>query len=84
MASVHVNGIRINVQQIHRPSDRPQQDLLMVHGLASNMGFWLRGYVDALAEDFRITLVDMRGHGRSEFAMTGYTPDQLGDDLAAV
>jgi len=83
MASIQVNGVRLNVQQINRPSDRPKQDLLMVHGLASNLGFWIRGYVDALAEDFRITLLDMRGHGRSEFALTGYTPDHLGDDLAA-
>ena len=84
MARVAANDIRLNVQQVTQRGESARPDLLLVHGLASNMGFWLGGYVDALAPYFRITLFDMRGHGRSDCTSTGYRPDQLADDLAAL
>lgn len=39
--------------------------LLMVHGLASNAGFW-RYNIDAFAREFRVIVVDLPGYGKSD------------------
>src|SRR5438046_4762158 len=63
--------------------DEPE-DLVMVHGLAANMAFWYFKYACELARDFRVTVFDLRGHGRSQITPSGYTPDNLAVDLACL
>lgn len=41
------------------------QTLILIHGLASNLGFW-RYNIPALAEHFRVIALDLPGYGRSE------------------
>ena len=41
------------------------ETLVLIHGLASNLGFW-RYNIDALAEDYRVIAVDLPGYGHSE------------------
>ncbi|MEJ2678080.1 MAG: alpha/beta hydrolase [Gemmatimonadota bacterium] len=41
------------------------ETLVLVHGLASNLGFW-RYNIPALAEHYRVIAVDLPGYGRSE------------------
>ena len=53
----------------------------MVHGLATNMAFWYFQYAAVFARRYRVTLYDLRGHGRSEMPADGYTPDNLARDL---
>jgi pimeloyl-ACP methyl ester carboxylesterase len=81
VALVSVNNTRLNVQQLQQKSDLPPKDLILCHGLASTMAFWLRSYVNALSPHFRITLFDMRGHGRSHTPETGYKAEDLATDL---
>ena len=41
--------------------------LVLVHGRGSSLEEWrVRGYVDALQSDYRLVLIDARGHGRSD------------------
>jgi pimeloyl-ACP methyl ester carboxylesterase len=40
------------------------ETLILVHGLASNLGFW-RYNIPALAEHYRVIAVDLPGYGRS-------------------
>ena len=40
----------------------------MVHGMATNMAFWYFNYGLPLSKRYRITLYDLRGHGRSDDA----------------
>lgn len=56
-------------------------DMVMIHGLAANLAFWRFGAAPAMAAVCRITLYDLRGHGHSEMAASGYTPEALADDL---
>ncbi len=58
------------------------EDLVLVHGLAANLGFWYFSIAPALAENFRVTMFDLRGHGRSSMPLSGYTPAELAEDLA--
>jgi pimeloyl-ACP methyl ester carboxylesterase len=80
MPVVSVNGIRINYLQLAGDAGA-REDLVLVHGLATNLAFWYAPYAVELAKRFRVTLYDLRGHGRSQAPATGYRPDDLGRDL---
>jgi pimeloyl-ACP methyl ester carboxylesterase len=55
-----------------------------VHGLATNLAFWYGPYADRFSRRFRLTLIDLRGHGRSEVAPGGYCAESLARDLAGL
>lgn len=81
MPTALVNGVRLNHVQMAAPDAGPQEDLVMVHGLATNMAFWYFHYAAVFARRYRVTVYDLRGHGRSEMPAGGYTPDTLARDL---
>lgn len=84
MPIAHVNGVDLNYLQLDDGGEGPREDLIMVHGLATNMAFWYFKYGLPLSKRFRVTLYDLRGHGRSGMPQTGYSPEVLGKDLAAL
>jgi pimeloyl-ACP methyl ester carboxylesterase len=85
MPIAHVNGIKLHYVQIDDgEAGAPREDLIMVHGLATNMAFWYLPYAPVFARRFRVTLFDMRGFGRSEMPPGGYSPQNLALDLAAL
>lgn len=81
---------------VHMALDDPQvayidvgegpETLVLVHGMASNMGFW-RYNVPALAEHYRVIALDLPGYGRSgrradhAYTLTSYA--RAIDDLVA-
>ena len=65
MPTVHVNGVKLNYLRLDEGDASGREDLVMIHGLATNMAFWYFPYAVPLAKRFRITLYDLRGHGRS-------------------
>lgn len=79
-----INGVKLNYVQLDDAPGSAREDLVMVHGLATNMAFWYFRYGLALAKRFRVTLYDLRGHGHSEMPASGYTPAILADDLAGL
>lgn len=83
MPIASVNGVRINYLQLAADASA-QEDLVLVHGLATNLAFWYAPYATELAKRFRVTLYDLRGHGRSQAPATGYRADDLGRDLLAL
>jgi pimeloyl-ACP methyl ester carboxylesterase len=76
-----VNGVKLNYVQMAAPDVGPQEDLIMVHGLATNMAFWYFHYAAVFARRYRVTVYDLRGHGRSEMTASGYSPDNQARDL---
>ncbi|WAL45440.1 MULTISPECIES: alpha/beta fold hydrolase [Rhodococcus] len=59
--------------------------LVLLHGWAQSSRCWGDGVLDALARDFRVVAVDLRGHGYSQAPETGYADRGLwAGDLAAV
>ena len=86
MPTVTVNGARLNVVQLDEGAadGAPREDLVMVHGLATNLAFWYLPYAPVFARRFRVTLFDLRGMGRSEITPDGYTPQNLARDLGAL
>ncbi len=61
--------------------------IVLLHGLMGSRHSWhASGYVDALANNYRLVLVDMRGHGESDgpAAPESYAYANLAADIAAV
>lgn len=81
MPIAEVNGVRLNHVQIGCSQGGECEDLVMVHGLATNMAFWYFQYAPAFSSRYRVTLYDLRGHGRSGMTDSGYTPANLAVDL---
>ncbi|GGM09629.1 alpha/beta fold hydrolase [Micromonospora yangpuensis] len=89
---VAANGITLHVQRLD-PVDGPDADragprptVVLIHGMASDtMASWYFTMAEPLVRaGFPTVLYDLRGHGRSTRPATGYTLDDLVDDLAAL
>lgn len=81
MPSIEVNGVRINYLQIECESGNDCEDIVMIHGLATSLAFWYFSHASAFAKRYRVTLYDLRGHGRSGVTDSGYTPRNMAADL---
>ncbi|TDC91490.1 alpha/beta hydrolase [Saccharopolyspora aridisoli] len=66
-------------------SDPGTRPVLFLHGFASDSEqTWERtGWLRAVADRGHV-VTDLRGHGQSERATTGYSPDELARDVLAV
>lgn len=78
------DGIRTNYVQFKCGAGENCADLVMVHGLGTNLAFWCMPHAVAFSGLFRVTLFDLRGHGRSSMPIDGYTPQTLALDLQAL
>ncbi|MDA0780967.1 MAG: alpha/beta hydrolase [Rickettsiales bacterium] len=81
MPVLNINETKINCTQLAYKGEGKPEDIVMVHGLASNMAFWLGDYAQQFSDKFRVTLFDLRGHGRSGLTDSGYTAQNLSMDL---
>ncbi len=84
MPLLKVNDGIINYAQIECESKGACQDLVMIHGLATSMAFWYYPHAVNFSKHYRITLYDLRGHGRSQATPRGYTPRDMSLDLQAL
>jgi pimeloyl-ACP methyl ester carboxylesterase len=82
--TVDVNGVKLNYVQTDDGGDGAREDLVMVHGLATNLAFWYFHYAAEFSRRFRVTMLDLRGHGRSEMPADGYSPTQMARDLGGL
>jgi pimeloyl-ACP methyl ester carboxylesterase len=80
MPRLTVNGMKFYYQQAGSGPD-----VVLLHGVTGNMAIWpLINLMSALAEDFRVTAYDLRGHGYSDTTPAGYTSADMAADLVAV
>lgn len=63
-----------------RLGDGPE--VVLLHGLSGDLAFWHPVLLAGLASRYRLTLVDLRGHGRSGRPRSGYTTGDLARDVA--
>lgn len=76
MAAVTTPRLRLNSRTVGAGPD-----VVLVHGLASNLAFWFPRVVALLAPHLRVTSYDLRGHGYSDMPPAGYTTADMADDL---
>jgi len=67
---------------IHAETFGAGPDVVLVHGWGMHSGVW-RGFARRCAENFRVTLVDLPGHGRSGM-IPDFTLDGVGQALLDV
>lgn len=70
------SGLKIHYQAVGQGPD-----LVMIHGLTGNLAVWHLKIIPMLWDRFRILTYDLRGHGYSDMPPSGYTPDQMAEDL---
>ena len=78
MGCVALPSGRIGLLQLPQIGRGPAQDVVMIHGLGANCGFWYASAVQWFRRFGRVTLFDLPGHGESDMPPTGYTPTHLG------
>ena len=76
MPKLNVDGINLHYLTVGRGPD-----VVMLHGFLGNLAVWHLNMVPALRRHFRITTLDLRGHGYSDVTPTGYTTESLAKDL---
>jgi pimeloyl-ACP methyl ester carboxylesterase len=74
----------INGVQLHYAQSGRGHDMVMVHGLGANLAFWNLRIVPPLTREFRVTTYDLRGHGRSDVPLSGYTSLEMARDLVGL
>lgn len=57
------------------------RDIVLIHGLAANHGFWAPRLLLPLARRYRVILVDLRGHGLSSMPKLGYRVNDFAEDI---
>lgn len=79
---LEVNGVGWNVEVVGRPVHPP---LLLLHGFTGTLDTW-RPFVPAWKERYRLVLVDIIGHGRSDSPEdpAQYTMERVTDDLVRI
>ncbi len=75
---LQVNGLRLRT---YRAGKGPA--LLLAHGMTDNAMYWGQTAED-LAQDYAVYAYDVRGHGKSDRAATGYDVQTLASDMAGV
>lgn len=76
MPTARINGCTIHYQQLGQGPD-----LVLIHGLLGNLAFWYFSVVPHLVQSFRVSIYDLRGHGRSEMPTEGYCSAKMAEDL---
>jgi pimeloyl-ACP methyl ester carboxylesterase len=73
----NANGVDLHYQQAGAGPD-----VVLLHAVTANMAVWLvSNLLETLAEDFRVTAYDLRGHGLSAAPPTGYTSADMAEDF---
>ena len=77
MPHANANGVDLHYQQAGAGPD-----VVLVHAVTANMAVWLASnLLDTLAQDYRVTAYDLRGHGLSAAPPTGYTSADMAEDF---
>jgi pimeloyl-ACP methyl ester carboxylesterase len=76
MPKVYADGVNLFYRQAGRGPD-----VILVHGLAANLSSWYFRITPPLAQHYRVTAYDLRGHGLSDMPPTGYTSAEMANDM---
>jgi len=76
--------IPINGAELYYLQDGAGEDVVLLHGLASNLAFWYSGVMVPLRQKYRVLAYDLRGHGKSSMPGNGYTHYAMAEDLAGL
>jgi len=73
--------VRINQLDIHYQQHGKGTDVVLIHGITGNLSLWFMKILPVLSKKYRVTVYDLRGHGYSDRPQSGYTSDDMVEDL---
>jgi pimeloyl-ACP methyl ester carboxylesterase len=76
---VEVNKIKLQVREYERQGEA----IIFLHYGGSNLAMW-QGVAPYFQDDYRLLMIDLRGHGKSDCPQQGYHIDQMAADVAGV
>ncbi len=80
MPKVSANGLNFHYQQ-----SGSGPDVILIHGVTGDLSIWFLCHaIGTLSQSFRVTAYDLRGHGYSDLAKSGYTSADLARDTFAI
>jgi pimeloyl-ACP methyl ester carboxylesterase len=80
MPKLHAGGINFHYQQA---GEGP--DVVLIHGVTGDLSIWfLCEAMGVLGRSFRVTALDLRGHGYSDVTPAGYTSAEQANDVTAI
>lgn len=78
---IPTNQIELQVQDYTQEHDGPA--IVFLHFSGANLMMWQRA-LPYFQDRYRLILVDLRGHGRSDRPETGYHIDVMADDVSGI
>ncbi len=81
-----MQDLRINVGDIElqiREYRREGEAIVFLHFGGGNLMMW-QGVVPYFQNDYRLVMVDLKGHGKSEKPMKGYHIDEMAKDVVGI
>ena len=76
---INVDGIELQVREYEREGDA----IIFMHFGGANLMVW-QSVVPHFQDEYRLVLVDLRGHGKSDKPQTGYHIDEMARDVIGV
>jgi pimeloyl-ACP methyl ester carboxylesterase len=76
---VKANQIELQIQD----NEHEGEAIVFLHFSGTNLMMWQR-VVPYFQDQYRLILVDLRGHGKSDKPQTGYHIDEMADDIAGI
>ncbi len=74
--------VQVGQLNVHYQQSGNGPDVVLMHAFTSNLAVWmLTNITGILAERFRVTMYDFRGHGVTSATANGYTSAQLAQDF---
>jgi pimeloyl-ACP methyl ester carboxylesterase len=77
------NVIHVNGTDLHYVDRGKGEPLLLVHGFGACAANW-GPFADALAQDYRLIITDLRGHGWSTDPASSFSTLRSSDDISAL
>lgn len=81
MPILKVNGKSVHLQELHKGA---AETIILVHGMFSNLSVYYFNIAPLLATKYHVVLYDLKSHGMSEKASTGYDLESMTNDLLAL
>jgi pimeloyl-ACP methyl ester carboxylesterase len=78
MTFLKINQLNINCVELNKTAP---ETIVMIHGMLTNMSVFYLKIAPKLSEKYHVVLYDMRGHGLSEIASSGYDLQSMSKDL---
>ncbi len=86
MPFARTNGIELyyELTDFTRPWEGAAETVLFLHGLHGSLAWWNWFQTAVFARHYRVLTVDLRGHGKSHKPATGYSIQNMAEDVYGV